>query len=203
MRSAAAVILAAGESVRLGQPKQLLSFRGTSLLRAAVDSAHDAGCAPIFVVVAAVESASPAMIALRHGIERTIAGSEAFLVENPDWRRGIGTSIRAGAQAAAASDVATLVLLVCDQPLLNSATIALLRARREQTEKPMIACAYAGTIGVPALFDRSFFQALLTLPDDEGAKALLMSHPEDVAQIPFPEGAVDIDTPADWEKLPP
>jgi molybdenum cofactor cytidylyltransferase len=201
MRSAAAIILAAGESVRLGQPKQLLNFRGKPLLRGAIDSAHAADCAPIIVVIADVEEEAPATIALRHGIERAIAGSEAVLVENPDWRRGLGTSIRAGVRTVAPNNVDALVLLVCDQPLVDSTTISLIRARREQTGKSIVASAYSDTLGVPALFDRSFFDALLVLADDEGAKSVIINHPEDVAQIAFPNGAIDIDTPADWENL--
>jgi molybdenum cofactor cytidylyltransferase len=202
MRSAAAVILAAGESVRLGQPKQLLSFGGRPLLRATIDSARDAGCTPIAVVVPAVEPTAPASVALRHGIERALAGSEAILVENPEWRRGIGTSLRAGVRAVSIANVAeALVLLVCDQPKVDSTTIALLRARREQTGKPIVASAYADTMGVPALFDLSFFEALMNLPDEQGAKALILSHAEDVAQIAFPDGAIDIDTSVDWEEF--
>jgi molybdenum cofactor cytidylyltransferase len=201
MRSAAAVILAAGESVRFGQPKQLLNFRGKTLLRTTVDSAHDAGCAPIAVVIPEVEPTAPASVALRHGLERALAGSEAILVENSEWHHGVGTSIRAGVRAIGTSEVEAVVLLVCDQPLVDSTTIALLRARREQTGKPIIASAYAETLGVPALFDRSFFDALTNLPEAEGAKSLIMSHPEKVAEIAFPNGAIDIDTPMDWERL--
>jgi len=201
MQSAAAVILAAGESVRLGQPKQLLSFRGKPLLRATIDSAHEAGCTPIAVVIPEVEPTAPASVALRHGIERALAGSEAILVENPEWRRGVGTSIRVGVKAISASDVETLILLVCDQPSVDNATIALLRARREQTGKAIVASAYAQTLGVPALFDRSFFDALMELPDDQGAKSLILSYPESVAEIALPDGAIDIDSPADWAKL--
>ena len=201
MRSTAAVILAAGESVRLGQPKQLLPFRGKPLLRAAVDSAHEAGCIPIVVVVSDVEKTSPSAIALRHRIEQALAGSEAVLVENSEWRRGMGTSVRTGVRSVGASHVDSLVLLVCDQPLVDAATIALLRARREQTGKPIIASAYAGTLGVPALFDRSLFDALQNLPDGEGAKSLIRNHAGDVGQIALPNGAIDIDTPDDWEKL--
>lgn len=201
MRSTAAVILAAGESVRLGQPKQFLNFRGKSLLRAAADSAHDAGCAPIVVVVAVIEPSVPATIAMRRGIERALGGSETLVVENPESRRGIGTSIRAGVRAVAGSDVGSVVLMACDQPLVDASTIALLWARREQTGKPIIASAYANTVGVPALFDRSCFEALINLPDGEGAKELITANLERVGQITFPKGCVDIDLPADWEKL--
>jgi molybdenum cofactor cytidylyltransferase len=201
MRGAAAVILTAGASARFGQPKQLLSFRGKTLLRAAFDAAEGAGCSPVAVVVPHVEQTAPASVALRHGLERALAGCEAILVENSEWRNGVGTSVRAGVRAIGTSEVEAVVLLVCDQPFVDSATIALLRARRNQTGKPIVASAYAETLGVPALFDRSFFEALMSLPDEQGAKALIMNHPEEVAQISFPEGAIDIDTPADWAKL--
>jgi molybdenum cofactor cytidylyltransferase len=201
MRSPAAVILAAGESVRFGRPKQLLTFRGKTLLRATVDSAHEAGCAPIAVVVPEVEQTAPASVALRHGIERALAGSEAILVENSEWRLGVGTSIRAGVRAIGTTEVEAVVLLVPDQPYVDSATIALLRARRTQTGKRIVASAYAETVGVPALFDRSLFDALTNLPNNHGAKALILSRPEEVAEIVFPDGAADIDTPADWERV--
>ena len=88
MAKVAAVILAAGESARLGKPKQLLKFRGETLLRRIVGAASDAGCSPI-IVVAGSESDE-----LRKELQRT----DAAVVENENWKRGIGTSIHAGVQ---------------------------------------------------------------------------------------------------------
>ncbi|HEX3818173.1 MAG TPA: hypothetical protein VHW03_07785, partial [Chthoniobacterales bacterium] len=64
-------------------------------------------------------------------------------------------------------------------------------------EKSMVACAYAGTVGVPALFGREYFSGLRSLGDEEGAKKLLLSQPNDLVTVEFSGGAIDIDTPAD------
>lgn len=193
MRHVAAVILAAGGSSRFGQPKQLLSFRGETLVRRAVRVATDSGCAPVIVVVG--ESGPAIRVELRE--------TPAVIIENPEWKRGLGTSVRRGTQFVieSAPAVHALVLLVCDQPLVESSTIAALVAEHERSGKPIVASSYADTLGVPALFDRSCFGALLALPDDSGAKSLIAARPDDVASVPFEAGAIDVDTPADFQRL--
>jgi molybdenum cofactor cytidylyltransferase len=190
MRNVAAVILAAGGSSRLGQPKQLLVFRGETLIRRAVRAAAEAGCDPMIVVVGDLGDA----------IRRELQSISTIISENPEWERGLGTSIRRGLKELADS-IEAVVLLTCDQPLLEATLIAELIAAHEKTRKPIIASSYANTIGVPALFDRSCFAALLALPDDSGAKMLMTTRPNDVAAVGFEQGAIDIDTPEDFERL--
>jgi molybdenum cofactor cytidylyltransferase len=190
MRNVGAVILAAGGSSRLGQPKQLLQFRGETLIRRAVRAADEAGCDPIVVVGG--EGIEPA--------RRELLATRARIVENAEWRRGLGTSIRRGIEAIPRSNDAA-ILLTCDQPLVDGSVIARLVAVWEKTGKPIVAASYANTLGVPALFDRSLFDALLQLPDDSGAKVLIAARPDDVGSIAFEDGAVDIDTPQDFERL--
>ena len=193
MRRVAAVILAAGGSSRLGQAKQLLKFRGETLVRRAVRVAAEAGCEPTVVIVG--ESAPAIRPELRE--------SAALMLENREWRRGLGTSIRRGTEFVlqCVPDVDALLLLVCDQPLLEAGTIAALVAEQEKTGKLIIASSYAGTFGVPALFDRSRFAGLLALPDDSGAKSLIEARPQEVGSVSFEAGAIDIDTPEDFERL--
>jgi molybdenum cofactor cytidylyltransferase len=191
MRNVAAVILAAGASSRFGQPKQLLPFQGESLVRRVVRSAIEAGCARVIVVAGAA----------RDRIETELSGTPAIVVENPGWQRGLGTSIRCGLLHLRSwqPESAAVVLLVCDQPFVDASVIRSLIAEWENSRKPIVACRYAGTLGVPALFDRSCFEEILSLPDETGAKALLQSRSADVAQIEFEKGAIDIDTRADFE----
>lgn len=193
MRDVGAVILAAGGSSRLGQPKQLLSFQGESLLRRAVRSALEAGCTCVTVVAGEA----------RDRIEIELRGTRAAIVENLEWQRGIGTSVRCGLRHLLSSrpDIDAVLLLACDQPFLDAGVIASLIARREGSGKPIVASSYAGTLGIPALFHRSCFESLLALQDDSGAKALIESRSADVAQMEFEQGAIDIDTPADFEGL--
>ena len=93
------------------------------------------------------------------------------------------------------------MLLVCDQPFADSKTIRNLISLREQTKKPIVACSYANTLGVPALFDRSLFHELLAIEDSCGGKPVILRDPERVAEFPFPEAEIDIDTEEQWDQI--
>ena len=211
MRNIGAVILAAGGSSRLGQPKQLLNFRGETLIRRAVRAAVEAGCDPVVVVTGEISDAIRSELDIRESrisspgtlepeAPPKVADGRIAVVENAEWRRGVGTSIRRGLQQLSES-VSAAVLLTCDQPFVESAIIRQLIATREETGKPIVASSYSNTLGVPALFDRTCFKSLFALPEASGAKALILSRPEDVALVPFEEGATDIDTSEDFERL--
>ncbi|HZE57088.1 MAG TPA: nucleotidyltransferase family protein [Chthoniobacterales bacterium] len=214
MHHIGAVVLAAGGSSRFGRPKQLLTFRGETLVRRAVRAAAEAGCDPVIVVVGDLgdsirseldirDSRISSFTALENGTRGGGGGIHiggAMVVENAQWRRGLGTSIRRGLQEIGGSADA-VVLVTCDQPLVGGSVIVQLIAAQQKTGKPIIASSYANTLGVPALFERSYFEALLALPDDSGAKKLIQEQADDVASIAFEDGAVDIDTPEDFERL--
>jgi molybdenum cofactor cytidylyltransferase len=188
-----AVILAAGESSRLGQPKQLIQFRGKSLLHRIVDAAKKARCSPTVAVIGSD----------REEVARELKAEGAIIVENENWRLGIGTSIRVGMRRLIdkAPTLEAVVLLVCDQPFVDARAIARLIRLREKTKRAIVASRYANTLGVPALFDRSCFQELLALDNATGAKTVILSNRERVAEFPFPEGKIDIDTASDYKKL--
>ena len=208
----AAVILAAGESSRLGQPKQLIQFRGKTLVRRMVDAASEAGCRPILVVVGNGKQA-PHLDALRSPKEETrqlvdaitseLKGTGATIIANPNWKHGIGTSIRAGVQHLldTAPGIEATVLLACDQPFVQRDVIDGLITLHYETRKPIVAASYAGTLGIPALFDRSGLPQLLGLDDSVGAKSIILSNRDQVAEFPFPEGEIDIDTVEDYERF--
>jgi len=206
MRCVGAVILAAGGSSRLGQPKQLLIFRGETLVGRAVQAAAAAGCEPILVVVGENREGIKRALDIRESrissFSRLKSGTRPrpTIIENGQWRRGVGTSIRRGL-GQLPNFVEAAVLLTCDQPYLDASIVTQLIAAQAETGKPIVASSYADTLGVPALFDRSCFDALLALADDSGAKSMIVSRPDDVAAVAFEQGAVDIDTPADFERL--
>lgn len=193
VRSVGLVILAAGASTRLGRPKQLLPYRGRSLLRHAAETAVGSTCRPILVVIGA------------HAAELAgeVSDLPVHVVENPRWPRGMGTSLRAGLEAleAVGPEVGAVVITLCDQPLLSTAIIdSLVRAHRD-SGRPIVASEYGGVLGAPALFDRILFGELLTPKDAGGAKEIIARHRADVCSVPFPGGAIDIDTPQDYEGL--
>ena len=204
MRNVGAVVLAAGGSSRLGQPKQLLTFRGETLVRRAVRAAAEACCDPVIVVVGGINDAIQSEVDIRDSrisLSSTPGKTtRAMVVENAEWRNGVGTSIRRGVEHLPGF-VDAAVLLTCDQPFVDAGVIRRLVSTQEKTGKPIVASAYANTLGVPAIFDRLCFAALLTLPDDSGAKTLMATRPNDVAAVGFEQGAIDIDTPEDFERL--
>lgn len=180
----AAIILAAGASTRLGQPKQLIRLGSETLLERAVRIALDAGCYPVVVVLGA-------------DAERVRAGcdlGEAALAANDAWLEGMASSIRTGLETVQStlqeirteSHTAGVVLITCDQPAVTPEHLRALTVSGEIT-----ASEYAGRRGVPAYFPASSFPALTQLTGDSGARELLRT----AHAIPLPHGELDIDTP--------
>ena len=173
----AAIILAAGASTRLGEPKQLVTLGGERLLERAVHVAQQAGCDPIVVVVGAHAEMIVAQCHL--DLARTVV--------NPDWSEGMASSIRCGiGQLDDAPDAA--ILMTCDQPAV---TAEHLRALMQAEIDVPVASHYAGRRGVPACFPAASFVELSLLAGEEGARRLLQSP----LTIELVGGELDIDTP--------
>jgi len=189
----AIVLLAAGGSLRMGQPKQLLSFEDKSLLRRAADEAASSHLGPLVVVLG--ENAMRMMGELE--------GLVYHHCVNDDWQAGMGTSIRAGIQLVQQNHPYcqyTLVML-CDQPYVDSNHLIKLANTCQKSEKPIAASVYQGTVGVPACFHHSYFGRLSQLKGSIGARKLLLEFAHDVATVSFPLGSIDIDTPQDYQNL--
>jgi molybdenum cofactor cytidylyltransferase len=188
--SIAAIILAAGDSSRLGHPKQLLLYNGQTLLKNTVMTAHDAGLRPVMVVLGSGLQQS----------RREVADQPVAVLENADWREGISSSIRMGV-AGLPARVDAVLLLVCDQPFVSRELLQGMVDQYHTTGKPIVACEYSGTLGVPAIFGRSFFADLLALRGEGGAKKIITSNTASVAAVAFPRGAIDIDTLEQYRQL--
>jgi len=186
--SVAGVVLAAGSSARLGRAKQLVRFCREPLVRRAARAATRAGLSPVVVVVGA-----------RAGEVRSVLeGLPVGLVRNAGWREGLASSIRSGVRAVRdAPGVGAVMLMVCDQPALDASVLRKLLRAWHGGARPAAACAYAGTLGVPAVFGRSSFPALMRLRGDHGAKTVLRREGRRVARIAWPAGARDVDRVAD------
>lgn len=186
----AAIIVAAGSSSRLGQPKQLILIDGEPLLQRAIRCAQEAGASPVFVVLGAH----------REHIKSVIKFGDAAIVLNEDWEEGLASSIRVGVEAAEgdASGASGLLLMTCDQPRV---TVEHLRGMIEkferQSEPILIASIYAGVRGIPVIFPREAKSSLLALRGDTGGRALLQQPPWPVILLPLEGGEVDIDRPED------
>ena len=185
----AIILLAGGSSSRLGLPKQLFQYEGTSLLRRVALTALEAGSAELIVVLGYQADR----------IRRELDDLLLKIVFNTTWEEGIASSIRAGV-GALPSKINAALFLVADQPLITATHLRDL-AGACTTDRPVSGTAYSGTVGVPACFHRSLFPELLTLHGDTGAKSLLRKDPSRVAAIPFPAAGIDIDTMQDYQRL--
>ena len=187
------VILAAGASTRMGTPKQLLRYQERSLLRHTIEVAIASVCRPIVVVLGAYAQL----------IKSDISQLSIQIVENLQWNEGISSSIRAGIQELKTSypEVKAVIVTLCDQPFISTEIINQLALAYHSANQPIIACEYAETLGVPALFSDRLFSELTTLKDKEGAKQVIKRYAQEVFTISFPEGATDIDTPENYAEL--
>ena len=180
------IILAAGAATRMGRWKQLLPYRGKTLVEHAVEQALAAKFDPVIVVVGA-EAAS---------VCAALSAQPVRLVENPRWHLGMGSSIAAGVEVLL--DVPSVAILLADQPFVEARHLREMQTLLDANTAPAVAAQYNGTLGVPALFKRELFGALQSLDPATGARALLRKH-----AVPFllPEAAIDIDTPEDFALL--
>ena len=186
------IILAAGQSARMGQPKQKLLYKGESLLQHVVHAALNSTCRPVIVILGAYADT----------ISADIEGEPVVVIHNPNWEEGMASSIRAGImELEKDDDITGTIIMLCDQPFVDAALIDSLIEQKEKTGKGMVACSYGDTIGVPVFFDRKYFAELLLLKGHDGAKKLLHSFKKDVITIPFALGKIDIDTIKDYENL--
>jgi xanthine/CO dehydrogenase XdhC/CoxF family maturation factor/CTP:molybdopterin cytidylyltransferase MocA len=185
-----AVILAAGGSTRFGGLKQLLEFNGRSLLKRITGIACEVLGSRVTVV---------------HGpkatkCQREVAGLDVVNIVNDEWQRGLATSLKQAINALPAGCKGVLILL-CDQALIEKQHLEQLISAWSGQPDRIIASAYAGTRGVPAIIPAEFFPEMLRLAGDQGARAILAGHADRVIEVPVPEAEFDIDTQEDFTRL--
>ena len=185
------LILAAGSSSRLGQPKQLVEFEGQTLIERITHTALSVSDKVSIVLGANIELIKPKLLDFSDRIN---------IIENPDWQEGMGTSIRVGMENLAPKSDAVIILL-SDQPLISQVLLQNMMQTFANKKFPIVACDYGGQLGVPILFGKSFFPELLKLKGEQGAKSFLKNYPEKIATMSFKEGLFDIDTPEDLLRL--
>ena len=188
------IILAAGNSSRLGKPKQLLQHRGRNLLEHVIEAAVRTPFRPIVVVLGAHATE----------IKKQISNHpEAIYVCNEYWQDGMGSSIGLGVSGALKVDpnLNNLIISVADQPHLSSEIFEQLLEKHESSSNAIVVSSYAQTIGVPVLFNSEYFAALLGLSGEAGAKSIINKNMQAVATVPFEKGHIDIDTAADLLNL--
>lgn len=188
----AAIILAAGQSSRMGQHKLLLPVLGKPLVLHVVDHAIAAGFEEVLVVVGYHADALCALLTNR----------PVRVIENPDYAQGQSTSLRAGVSTLSPQVEAAMILLA-DQPLVKPAILQRLMQAWQETARPIVVPFYNGQRGNPVLFARSLFGELLTVTGDQGGREILQRHPQEMAPVPIADAdaAQDLDTWQEYQAL--
>ncbi len=186
------ILLAAGRSQRMGQPKLLLPWHGVPLVRHAAEIALASKLAELLVVVGH----------RAEHVKAALGDLPVRIVHNDGFLAGQSTSIQAGILALR-QDAEAVVVLLADQPLLQAATVNALLAAYAASAAPIVAPRYAGRRGNPVLLARSLFPALLALTGDQGARPLLRNHAAQIAWVDVADEGIllDVDTPEMFQSL--
>jgi molybdenum cofactor cytidylyltransferase len=193
VNSCGIVILAAGASTRLGKPKQLLQYRGKTLLAHAINEAVNSNADAIVVILG--KNADQ--------FKKEIDDRKVRVAVNSSWEEGMASSLRLGLGTLLNDKpyIDAVIFMVCDQPHVLSSILNDLIITQQKTTKQIVTCNYGDSIGPPALFHKKYFKDLMKLSGDTGARKIIQENMNDMTTILFPEGEIDIDTEEDYEKL--
>ncbi|MCU0399925.1 MAG: nucleotidyltransferase family protein, partial [Algoriphagus sp.] len=171
------IILAAGSSSRLGRPKQLIEFQGKNLIQKAIKEAQKSKADSLVVVL----GWNPDLI--KTGFD----SDKIPYVINENWEEGMASSMQEGLRFLMENEHPDqVILMLVDQPFVDSKLLDRLILEKEKSGKGILACSYSETLGVPAIFDQSYFEEMLCLKGSEGAKKVILKNSDDVFSIDFP-----------------
>jgi len=194
MKNTGIILLAAGNSSRMGSPKQLLMYQGKTFLERIIDTASEIFDPNHIVLV---------LGARHYEISSVIKNKNIHIIINENWESGMASSIQSGMKALSGlfPEMEGCFISVCDQPYLTGDLFSKMLQLKETSEKEIVVAKYADTLGVPALFSKKYFKQLMELTGEQGAKKIIQQNMNDVESFEFEKGAVDIDTPSDYNHL--
>ena len=172
------ILLAAGASRRMGTPKQLLKINNQTLIERAINVTQALEHQQTVVVLGAnAEKIKPYIL----------PQANLAVIINENWEHGMGTTLKAGLEFLLAQNqnINGVIVLVCDQPYLTTPKLQQLIERHQETKAAIVATAYKGIKGVPALFDRSIFPQLIALNQDEGARKIIKKYKGEIVAVDF------------------
>ncbi len=184
--SVSIILLAAGGSARYGSPKQLIPFKGQTLLRHLTEVCVCSKAKSVHVVLGAFADL----------LKLQLLGLQIQVIHHTRWHEGLSSSLRVAIKALPKSTKAVVIVL-CDQPHVSTPLLDKIIDVYLSKGTPIVASEYGNSLGVPALFEKRLFPELLKLSGDRGAKQVILKHRTRAASIPFPQGTIDIDNPGD------
>ena len=189
----ALLILAAGESSRMGRAKQLLPWGETTLLGHVLEQVHELELSRKYLLLGARSQ--------RILEEVDVTGFIPLL--NPDWELGMGSGIAYAVRTIMTDlpEVKGVMIVLADQPEVNAEMLRGMLRMHEDSGKDLLACAYKERAGVPAIISGDFVEALKDLEGDQGARALFSEHREALALYPTDRPMSDIDDLQTYHKL--
>ena len=194
MKNTGIILLAAGNSSRMGTAKQLLSYQGKTLLDRTIDTAKEVFNHNQIILV---------LGANHNEIVSKIDNKDIAISINEEWESGMASSIKSGLKTLLKQfpDLKNCFVSVCDQPYLTSDIFTQMSQLKENSQKEIVLAKYADTMGVPALFSKKYFEVLMELSGEQGAKKIIQRSMDDVETFEFEKGAINIDTKTDYENL--
>jgi molybdenum cofactor cytidylyltransferase len=174
-----------------GLPKQLITYKGQSLVQRITESAVALQRGPVVVVLGAN----------REPILAELSGLPVTLVDNPSWPTGQASSLKTGLAALYIThkDIDAVLVLHIDQPMVSLGLLLHILEIYKDGEKQIVACRYDTQLSVPAIFSRDYIAELLQLEGDKGVKWVIGRHRKDCVEVPFEAGSIDLNSRRDLE----
>ncbi|MEO9891183.1 nucleotidyltransferase family protein [Aurantibacter sp.] len=189
----AILILAAGESIRMGEPKQLLTWMGTTLLGNAINEAKMVSPEDVYVVLGGNFELIKEIDELK----------KVNSIYNPNFKIGQGSSLSFGINCILDKGVGykAILIMLCDQPLINSDYLNKLIYNFRINHKGIVATKYQKKAGVPAIFQNGYFDELCNISGDKGASHIISGNSSNCILISAGDNIIDIDTKEDYQML--
>lgn len=188
MNSTAILLLAAGGSHRFGSPKQLLKFRGKTLIHHSLEQLQGLPNSDLYVVLGAeIDKIAPSI-------------QKHIIIENKNWESGMGSSIAAGMNLLKEQNYSQVLITLCDLPLIEFHHYQNLLDESRITQN-IVATQYEQLIAVPVIFKQSYFELLSKLDADMGARQIILQNKDDLHTVSAELSYIDVDTIEDYEKL--
>ena len=197
MMNISGILLAAGMSTRMGQPKQLLPFGHSTVIETVIETLLASQLVEVMVVLGHQRQQ------IYQQIEPKLTGHRLRVIDNPDYRAGMLTSVQAALKQISPSSPAFALMLV-DQPLITAGTINQVLEAHRSTTIPITIPQYRSRRGHPAIFDGQFIAEILALDwEGRGMKEILDRHREQIHYLPVETDRIlrDMDTPQDYQRL--